>query len=51
MYDDSVSSLNSFESQGLISLLEHAHPLVKYCQFGLLAVNHSDSDFRGHVFP
>ena len=32
----------SFESQGLISLL--AHPLVRYCQFGMSPVNHSDSD-------
>ena len=32
----------SCESQGLISLL--AHPLVKYCPFGVSPVNHSDSD-------
>ena len=32
----------SCESQGLISLL--AHPLVRYCQFGVSPVNHSDSD-------
>ena len=30
----------SCESQGLISLL--AHPLVRYCQFGMSRVNHSD---------
>ena len=35
-------ALEACESQGLISLL--AHPLVKYCNFGVSPVNHSDSE-------
>ena len=42
MSDDCVQVRISCESQGLISLL--AHPLVRYCQFGVSPVNHSDSD-------
>ena len=41
--DSLISSAEmSCESQGLISLL--AHPLVRFCQFGVSPVNHSDSD-------
>ena len=38
MSDDCVQVRISSESQGLITTL------VKYCQFGVLPVNHSDSD-------
>ena len=42
MSDDCVQVCISCESQGLISLL--AHSLVRYCQFGVSPVNHSDSE-------
>ena len=49
MSDDCVSKFHLvYESQGLISLL--VQPPVKYCQFGVSPVNHSDSDLESETW-